>query len=232
MKSKIAGATVVLLAVASTCLASPITGNVTLTSGIAWMDSNGAGFSLVGPNFSASTMVDFEYRPGDTFLPTATDNFSCNSGSGTFQGVAAACFGPFENPATGGPAAYTTPEGINFSFGSTTMLSNGDQVGYFTATGELIGFTPQGCAGGVTITCTELWDVTFNGRGEFTFFPNASGSYIQSVEADFNPDDPLDAPYPGLPSPTATPEPETACLVLLGLSFVAGSRFVHPRRVN
>lgn len=202
----------VSLAISGLSMADPITGSVTITSGFGFMGENGAGFNIGGPNFSASDTTDFDYRYGDTHLPTNTANLSCAAGNnGTYEGVTAACFGPFGlTPFSSYPAAYNAGEGIDFTFGLPTTLENGDEVGNFTATGELIGFTPAGCAGGPPFDCTELWDVTLTGQGTYTLIPNNSRTDFVAVDLQFEP-------------PASTPEPSTGLLMWGGILLGAGA---------
>lgn len=208
---KLALITALILAFGVSLRADVLTGNVQITSGEAFASesSDSIGFDLQGQNFSVT-----DYTLGDPpqiirsgGFPTQTENFSCIGPAGEYMGIQADCFGPFGLPSVQGwPAAYSAGEGFRFvTSGATTVSADGGSIttSQFTASGELIGFSPYGCANQNPIDCTELWDVTFTGRGTMRIGSNVGG-FPESLELTFQP-------------PAPTPEPSTGLLYLGGV---------------
>lgn len=229
MKKSIFCAAVILLA-AGAMNASVLTGNVAITSGSAWAsDQCCSGFEIAGQNFSVpetETLFGWDFfsraiTPGNGEIPTAgtvvsvsgtitpPDEFiNCGYATSTFMGAQAQCFGPICDPdyCSGLPSGSGATEGINFT-GTATVKPDGSATGTFTATGELIGFTPAGCGNPDPHACTEVYDVTLSGSGTMTISPGNPNQFY-SLGLQFS-------------DPAPADEPSTDMLLAIGLAFAA-----------
>ncbi|MGH9326780.1 MAG: hypothetical protein ACRD2B_08870 [Terriglobia bacterium] len=127
------------------------------------------------------------------FIPSALSagfNHGCDGfyTDASYRGLHAPCIG--------GGISFTGE-----SLVSSTAFPGGAAylaLGTFTATGEVIGYGPENCAGINLSSCNELFDVTFSGRGTMTL--TSGFNYFNSVRLHFVP----------------TPEPATAPMFLCG----------------
>lgn len=196
--------------------ANTLYGSVVITSGSAFYGIDGAYFIISGGGLSASTFANFDIE-GIEGIPILDGNFylpipdiqACNTSesSGSYLGAQAACLGPMGVP--GEPDAE-----VHITETSLSVSPNHVGSGTFTASGNIVGYSPAECANRLPIDCVEDFDVQVTGEGTFSWTPDttdpSSGWYVYSEGLDFTP-----------PSSIPTPEPRTAVLFGAGALVLA-----------
>lgn len=203
--------------------ANTLYGSVVITSGSAFYGIDAAYFDISGGGLSAQSYANFDIE-GIEGIPILDGNFSlpipdiqgCNTSesSGSYLGAQAACLGPMGVP--GEPDAE-----VHITETSLSVSPNHVGSGTFTASGNIVGYSPAECANRLPIDCIEDFDVAVTGQGTFSWTPNtqdpSSPYFIYSLYLQFTP---------------ATPTPESPTAVLFGAGTLMLAAFGLSKRLG